>query len=45
MLDRESRWGSAGDEMADRVSIMDDMTSVDAGLTTTWFDVRRLVSR
>lgn len=45
MLRRESRCCSAGDEIADRVSIIDDMTSVDAGLTTTRFDVRRLISR
>lgn len=45
MLGRESKWCSAGDEIADKVSIRDDMTSVDAGLTTTWFEVRRLASR
>lgn len=45
MLGRESRWCSAGEEIADRVSIKDDITSVDAGLTTTRFDVRRLASR
>ena len=42
MLGKESKWCSAGDEIADRVSIKDDMTSVDAGSTTTWFDDRRL---
>ena len=42
MLDREPKRCSAGDEIADNVSIMEDMTSVDAGLTTTWFDVCRL---
>ena len=39
MLGRELKWCSAGDEIAERVSIKDDMTSVDAGLTTTWLDV------
>ena len=45
VLGKESRWCSAGDEIADNVSIKDVMTSVDAGLTTTWFDVCRLESR
>ena len=45
MLGRESKWCSAGDEIADRASSKDDMTSVDAGLTITWFDVRLLTSR
>lgn len=45
MLGKESKWCSFGDEIADSVSIKDDMTSVDAGLTTTWFDVCRLTSR
>lgn len=45
MLGREPKWFSAGDEIADRVSIKEDMTSVDAGLTTTRFDVRRGASR
>ena len=44
MLGRESKWCSVGEEIADRVSIKDAMISVDAGLTTTWFDVLRLVS-
>lgn len=35
MLGREPKRCSFGDEIADRVSIRDDMTSVDAGLTTT----------
>lgn len=35
MFGRESKWCSAGEEMAERVSIRDDMTSVDAGLTWT----------
>ena len=45
MLGKESRWCSFGDDIADSVSIKDDITSVDAGLTTTWFDVFRLTSR
>lgn len=45
MLGKESRWCRFGDEIADSVSIKDDITSVDAGLTITWFDVIRLTSR
>lgn len=44
MLGRRSTWCSAGDEMAARVSIRDDMTSVDAGFTTTRLDGRRPAS-
>ena len=44
MLDMESKWCSVGEEIADRVSIKEAMISVDAGLTTTWFDVLRLGS-
>ena len=35
MLGREPKWCSTGEEMADSVSIKDEMTSVDADLTTT----------
>ena len=45
MLGKESTRSSFGDEIADSVSIKDEITSVDAGLTTTWFDVFRLTSR
>ena len=45
MLGKESRWCTLGDEIADSVSIKDDITSVDAGLMTTLFDVFRLTSR
>ena len=41
MLGKESKWCSAGEEMAESVSIRDEMTSADAGLTSTRFDCRR----
>lgn len=41
MFGMASKWCSAGDEMADSVSIKEDMTSVDAGFTTTRLDERR----
>ena len=45
MLGKESKWCSAGEEMAESVSINEDMTSVDAGLTLTRFESRRLSLR
>ena len=42
---RVSKCCPTGDEMAERVSIRDEMTSVDAGWTTTRFESRRRASR
>ena len=44
MLGKESTRSSFGDAIADNVSIKEDITSVDAGLTTMSFDVFRLTS-
>lgn len=45
MEGKESKWCSAGDDIAERVSIKDEMTSAEAGLTVTRFDARRRTSR
>ncbi len=45
MLGKDSKCCSTGEEMAERVSIKDDITSVDAGFTWTRFESRRLSLR
>jgi len=45
MQGKESKWCSAGEDMAESVSIRDDMTSADAGLTLTRLESRRRASR
>jgi len=40
MVGRASKWCSAGDEIADRVSMREEMTSVDAGVTMTRLRLR-----
>lgn len=44
MEGKESKWCSAGDDMAESVSIKDEITSADAGLTMTRFESRRRAS-
>lgn len=40
-----SKWSLTGDDMAESVSIKEEMTSGEAGLTETWFEDRRISFR